>query len=184
MAEARTWIRVWDRFVRVFHWALLVAFVVAFASHEDGYGALHLVSGYAVTALVGARLIWGFAGSRYARFTEFVRGPNVVLAYLVALVRGQVRRYLGHNPAGGSMIVVMLALLAVVSVIGILLTTTRFYGDELMFDLHEAAVDLMLVCVLLHVAGVLWSSRVHRENLIKAMWTGRKRPLDEPADGP
>ena len=173
-------VRVWDRFVRVFHWTLLAAFVVAFASHEDGYGSVHLVSGYVVAALVMARLIWGVIGSRYARFAEFVRGPRAVVGYLVGFVNGRARRHLGHNPAGGLMIVVMLALLTAISVTGVLLTTTRFYGDELMFALHEAAVDLMLPCVLLHVVGVLWSSRAHRENLIKAMWTGRKRRLDEP----
>ena len=178
--DAAAGVPVWDRFVRAFHWTLLTSFVVAFASHEDGYGSVHLVSGYVVALLVVARLIWGIVGSHHARFADFVRGPRAVMAYVGELLRSRAKRFLGHNPAGGTMIVVMLALLIVISVTGFLLTTTRFYGDEMMFVIHERVVHVMLICILLHVLGVLWSSRAHRENLVKAMITGRKRPLDQP----
>ena len=166
-------VRVWDPLVRLFHWGLVIGFTIAWLNTEDK--ALHKGAGYVVLALVGVRLIWGFVGSRHARFRDFVPRPKELLAYLKSLPSGQPRRYLGHNPAGGAMIVLLLTMLILTGGSGWLMTTDAFWGIEWLEDLHEAAANLTVVLVFAHVAGVLFSSLAHRENLVAAMITGRKR---------
>lgn len=166
-------VRVWDRFVRVFHWSLVALIAAAWLTPEAKL--IHHWIGYAVLGLVAARLIWGVIGSRHARFSDFVRGPVGVLAYLRDLLRGQERRYLGHNPAGGAMIVALLAVIAVTGVSGWLMLTDRFWGSEMMEEIHEISANLILILVGCHVAGVIWESLRHRENLVRSMITGRKR---------
>lgn len=111
-------IRVWDPLVRIFHWSLVVSFAIAYFSGDEE-NAIHIYSGYIVAALISFRLIWGFIGSRHARFSDFVYSPRTVLAYMKSMMTGQVRRYIGHNPEGGAMIVVLLLSLAVVSYSGL-----------------------------------------------------------------
>lgn len=166
-------VRVWDRFVRVFHWSLVTLIAAAWLTPEAK--VIHYWIGYAVLGLVAARLVWGVIGSRHARFADFVRGPVAVLAYLRDLLRGQERRYLGHNPAGGAMIVALLAVIAVTGVSGWLMLTDRFWGSSIMEDIHEISANLVLILVGCHVAGVIWESLRHRENLVRSMITGRKR---------
>lgn len=174
MAAATTpLVPVWDRFVRVFHWSLVGLIAAAWLT-EDAK-RVHIWIGYTVLALVAARLVWGVVGSRHARFADFVAGPARVLGYLRDLVRGQERRYLGHNPAGGAMIVALLATILVTCISGWLMGTDRFWGSELMEGIHETAATLILVLVAAHVAGVVWESLHHGENLVRAMITGRKR---------
>lgn len=168
-------VRVWDPLVRIFHWTLVVAFIVAYVTHEDGFSTAHLTAGYVIAGLVAFRLIWGFVGGRYARFTDFVTGPGPVFRYLRGLVSRSAPDYLGHNPAGGAMVILLLILLIVISVTGWLMTTTAFYGSGTLEEIHEGAVNIALICVFLHIAGVIWSSIAHRENLVRAMFTGRKR---------
>jgi cytochrome b len=168
-------IRVWDPFVRLFHWILVGLFALAFITGEKG-GSWHDPAGYAIAGLVALRLIWGFVGSRYARFADFIYGPKAVANYLRNLLRGRPRRFLGHNPAGGVMIILLLLLLAVSCVSGWLLTTYWFFGSELMEELHELSTHLALAGIIIHVLGVIVASVLHRENLILAMITGRKPP--------
>jgi cytochrome b len=165
---------VWDIFVRVFHWSLAVSFVIAWLSGDD-WKTLHLWAGYAVAALIAMRLIWGVMGPPHARFSRFVRSPFVVAGYLRALAAGREVRHLGHNPAGGAMIVALLVTLVGLCLSGWLMTTDAFWGSELMEDIHESLANIALVLVGLHVAGVLWTSFRHKENLVRAMLTGRKR---------
>ena len=165
---------VWDPFVRIFHWTLVAAFVVAYFSH-GGYLAVHRWAGYAITALVVLRVLWGFVGSPHARFADFVTGPRRLASYLGLLVRGREPRSLGHNPAGGAMIVVLLVLLAALCVTGIVLDTPRFRDDRDFKQIHDLLTDATLVCIVLHLAGVALASWRHRENLVAAMITGRKR---------
>ena len=106
-----TTVRVWDPLVRVFHWGLVAAFATAWLT-ADEVQPIHEVAGYTVAGLVALRLIWGFADSRYARFTQFVKGPGATLAYLGSMLRRQEPRYLGHNPAGAAMIVALLLTLS------------------------------------------------------------------------
>ena len=166
--------RVWDPFVRAFHWSLVGLFIVAFVTGDE-VEWLHFAAGYAIAGLVALRVAWGFVGPRHARFRDFVRPPRQVLAYVRDAVRVQAPRYLGHNPAGGAMVLAMLALLAGISATGFMMTTDAFWGAQWVEELHEALVNMMLILIALHVAGVLLSSFSHGENLIRAMFTGWKR---------
>lgn len=169
--------KVWDPLVRIFHWSLAASFLVAWLSGDE-WEALHLWAGYAAAALIGFRLLWGVAGTRYARFGQFVRRPAEIRAYLGDLLRGRERRYLGHNPAGGAMILALLAGLAGLCLTGWLTTTDATWGAEWVEEVHELLANLLLLLVGLHVAGVLLASLRHRENLVRAMVTGRKRPAE------
>jgi cytochrome b len=169
-------VKVWDRFVRLFHWMLVVSFVLAWYSGGI-WDNPHLVAGYAVATLVVARIIWGFVGSRYARFRDFVYNPQSVFRYFLAMLRMRAPRYLGHNPAGGAMVIVLLATLIVLCITGILMTTDAFWGVQWIDDLHNYTSTFALVLVGLHVGGVIISSIEHRENLVLAMVTGWKRAL-------
>ena len=171
--EARA-VRVWDPLVRVVHGALVAAFVVAYFSH-GGYLAAHRVAGYAIAALVALRVVWGFVGPAHARFVDFVPAPRKLGGYLGLLVRRREPRYIGHNPAGGAMIVVLLVLLAALCATGIVLDTPRFRDDGDFKAVHDLLTDATLVCIVLHVIGVAYASWRHRENLVGAMISGRKR---------
>lgn len=180
-------IKVWDPLVRVFHWTLVVAFFTAYLT-EGEVMPLHAYAGYLIAALVAVRLIWGFIGSEHARFRDFVRGPRAVLGYLGELRRGREPRYVGHNPAGGVMIVLLLISLIVTSVLGLVV-----YGAEegagplagwlagaeglghTAEEVHGFFANFTLVLVGLHVAGVALESLRHRENLVRAMITGYKQ---------
>jgi cytochrome b len=121
------------------------------------------------------RVVWGFAGPEHARFSDFVVGPRKLGAYLGLLSRGREPRYIGHNPAGGVMILVLLALLAALCISGIMLDTPRFRDDSGFKAVHDLLTDATTVCICLHVAGVAYASWRHRENLVAAMVSGRKR---------
>lgn len=168
-------VRVWDPFVRLFHWSLVAAFVFAYAT-ADEWDAAHEVAGYAVAGLVAARVVWGLIGTRHARFSDFVYRPGTVLAYLKDSVLLRARRHLGHNPAGGAMVIALLVMLGLVTGTGHLMTSDAFWGVKWLEEVHEIAVNLTLGLVALHVAGVLFASLEHGENLVRSMITGRKRP--------
>lgn len=181
-------IRVWDPLVRVFHWSLVAGFATAFIVEDDLLG-VHVWAGYLVLALVAVRLVWGLIGTRHARFSDFVRGPGAVLAYLRDVVSLRAPRYLGHNPAGGAMILLLLIGLAATGISGLALYGAEefagpladvmrglpsYWGDVLE-ETHEVLANLTLGLILIHVAGVLVSSLLHHENLIGAMISGYKR---------
>ncbi|MFM0515538.1 cytochrome b/b6 domain-containing protein, partial [Paraburkholderia sp. RL17-373-BIF-A] len=111
----------------------------------------------------------------HARFANFVPTPRAFAEYARAMAAGRERRYLGHNPAGGAMIIALLVLLTATGVTGWLLTTNTFWGSDALETLHGACANAVLVCVAVHVGGVLLASWRHRENLVSAMLTGRKR---------
>jgi cytochrome b len=167
-------VKVWDPFVRVFHWTLMMLFVIAFVTGDEAEG-VHIVAGYGIAILLALRLVWGFIGPRHARFSSFVRSPRNVLGYLRDVANLKARRHLGHNPAGGVMIAALLAALIGTAVTGYMMTTDAYWGAKWVEKLHEALADGTLVLAGLHVLGVAASSLLHRENLVKAMWTGRKR---------
>lgn len=167
-------VRVWDPLVRIFHWSLVLAFFGAYVLGEDG-GPVHQALGYAVLGLVAFRLLWGVVGSRHARFADFVPSPRRLVAYVKDVAAHREVRHLGHNPAGGAMIVALLLALVGTGLTGWLQTTDAFWGSEALEDVHEALANATLALVGLHVAGVAFSSLRHRENLVRAMFTGRKR---------
>jgi cytochrome b len=169
-----TRILVWDLPTRFFHWALACSFIGAFLTAEsERYRDLHEGLGYTMLGLLVFRLIWGVAGTRYARFSEFVRGPVAVVADLRGLALGRPRHYTGHNPLGAWAIVLLIASGFLVSASGWLLEVG--VADTLFEELHEAAANAMLALVVVHVAGVILASLLHRENLVFAMWAGYKR---------
>lgn len=170
-------VKVWDLFVRLFHWSLVAAFVLAYATGDE-IEKVHILAGYAIAGLVAARILWGVIGPRHARFSSFVRPPRAVLSYLrdVALLRAP--RYLGHNPAGGVMIVALLAALISTCVTGYMMTTDAYWGAKWVEEVHEFFANLTVGLVVAHVLGVLVASFEHRENLVISMITGRKRPAE------
>lgn len=167
-------VKVWDPFVRVFHWSLVALFTIAFLTGDE-IEWLHLWAGYAIAALVAVRVVWGFIGSHHARFADFVKGPSAVASFLKQSVRLEAPRYLGHNPAGGAMVVALLVMLAGLSVTGFALTTDAFWGSKAMEEVHEVLANVTLGLIALHILGVVLASIEHGENLVKAMFTGRKR---------
>lgn len=168
---------IWDPLVRVFHW-LLVASVFAAWWTRHGFGRIHEWVGYVPLGLVVLRLAWGFLGPRHARFSQFVRSPGHTVRYGRDLVRGDAARYLGHNPLGGWMTVVLLCMVILVSGSGWLYTTDRFWGVEWVENLHDGLTNALIGLVGLHLAGVAWSSFKNRENLVASMIHGRKRAAE------
>ena len=182
-------VKVWDPLVRLFHWSLVLAFALAWIS-ADEWETLHVWAGYFIAGLVGFRLVWGLIGTRHARFTDFVYRWSRVKAYLKNLLWGPVEHFKGHNPAGGLMVLVLLATLAVLVFSGMLTIGADGAGPlagtllaslvgSWMEDIHEFFANFMILLVVVHIAGVLFSSLVHKENLIRAMVTGKKQVKNE-----
>jgi cytochrome b len=171
--KRETEILVWDLPVRVFHWTLALSFALAYLTGEgDEWRDLHVASGYTALALVAFRLIWGFVGTRHARFTGFALGVAAFRRYVAGLVRRAPEHYVGHNPVGSYMIVAMLVIATLTGVTGVL--TLREVGGEAFEEVHEVLASLWLALVAVHVGGVLASSILHRDNLVRAMITGFK----------
>jgi len=169
-------VKVWDPFVRLFHWLLAGLFLLAYATGDE-FENVHIAAGYTIAGLLVLRIVWGLIGPRRARFSDFVRSPRAVLDYLrdAALLRAP--RYLGHNPAAGAMIIALIVMLAATSITGYMMTTDAYWGAKWLEEVHEVFANLTVVLIVAHVLGVLVTSFVHRENLVKAMITGRKRAL-------
>ena len=164
---------VWDLPVRLFHWLLVACFAGAWLTSESEHWRLaHVWFGYGMAGLVGLRLVWGLVGTRHARFASFVRGPRAAFAYLRSLLGPRPQHYLGHNPAGALAIVGLLALIALTAASGY--ATYNELGGDWLEELHEFAAHALLILVGVHLAGVAVGSLVHKENLIRAMITGRK----------
>ncbi|WP_126455128.1 cytochrome b/b6 domain-containing protein [Sulfuriflexus mobilis] len=183
-------IKVWDLPVRLFHWTLASAFFIAYLT-EDEWLDIHTFAGYTVAALVVFRLLWGFIGSRHARFSDFVRPPRETFAYLKDVVSLRPKRYIGHNPAGGAMVVALLLSLLLTVITGLsvygseemagplagLFTNTPEYVAEAFEELHEFFANVTLLLVVLHVVGVIIAGIQHGENLIRAMFSGKKQAV-------
>lgn len=173
MPEAPKRVLVWDAPVRVFHWLMVLSFALAYLSAEsERWRLLHVTLGYTMAGLVVFRILWGLAGTRYARFTSFVRGPGAVARYLGSLLRRQPEHHTGHNPAGALAILALLGLTLAIGVSG--WATYNEIAGEWLEEVHEAAANLMLAIVGLHIAAVVISSRMHGENLVGAMIHGCK----------
>ena len=183
-------VKVWDRFLRFFHWSLVLCFATSFISGEVHASGIHELVGYVLCLLLAARVYWGFKGGEYARFRAFIFPISEVLSYLRSMLKGNPRHYYGHNPAGALMVFTLLGVLAVIFASGFLsLGTIDFEGplvflanrvsDETSYafrHLHGFLTHAVLVLVLLHLLGVLVGSIQHKENLVRAMLTGRKSP--------
>jgi len=166
-------VEAWDVFVRVAHWTLVATVAGAWLTRHSGNW--HEWLGYAAFAVVLARLVWGWTGTRYARFSQFVRSPAATLRYALQVLARTAPRHVGHNPLGAFMIVLLLVMVMLVAATGWLLTTDAYWGIKWMEDLHEGASNALFSLVALHIAGVAFSSIRHHENLVAAMVHGRKR---------
>ena len=177
---------VWDLFVRVFHWTLVIGFTIAYLTEKDLL-TVHVWAGYVVGALVLARVIWGFIGSPHARFSDFIYSPGTALRYMRDLLLFRAERHLGHSPAGGYMVFLLLAVIAATVITGLVV----YGGDqqagplagmftketgEAMEQVHEVLANISLALVIAHIAAVVLASFAHHENLIRAMVSGYKRP--------
>jgi cytochrome b len=195
------WVTVWDPFVRVGHWVAVAAFSVAYYT-EGEPRAVHTYAGYTLASYVVLRVLWGFIGPDRARFRDFVRSPAAAARYLADLLRSRARRHIGHSPAGGAMILLLLLSLAATTGAGMTLYALHDNSGplaglvmraddstpsgeaehearmEFWEETHELLANLTLLLVILHTAGVIVASRAHRENLAKAMITGKKRSAD------
>jgi cytochrome b len=182
-----TTIKVWDPLVRIFHWSLVIFFSIAYVS-EDDFMQLHVWAGYGILVLIAFRLVWGLIGTRHARFTDFVKRPQAVFQYLRDILHGSAKRYLGHNPAGGAMVVLLLASLTATGISGLALYGIEEHAgpladwvqnwphimEDILEETHELLANATLLLVFLHIAGVLLASAQHGENLIASMWHGKK----------
>lgn len=225
-------IKVWDPFIRIFHWSLVGLFVLAYLTGETE-GAIHNWAGYAIILLIATRIIWGFVGSKHARFSDFVRSPAAVLRYLKGVLTGNAPRILGHNPAGGWMVLLLLTSILATGGSGLIVLGLEGGGplagqiapdgwvvsvgntlgaeephveqdedddaqehlgdragshsetiastnqgfesaEDAWEEIHEFLANFTVFLVVLHVIGVIFSSIVHRENLVRAMFTGKK----------
>ncbi len=188
VAESATSVKVWDRFLRFFHWSLVLCFATAYISGEVHASTLHELVGYALCALLAARVYWGFKGGEYARFRAFIFPVSETLAYVRSMFKGNPQHYFGHNPAGALMVFTMFGLLAVIYLSGFLTLGTIDFEGPLVFlanrvsdeasyvfrHLHEFLTHAALILVVLHLVGVWVGSVQHKENLVKAMLTGKK----------
>ncbi len=164
---------VWDVPTRVFHWLLVLSFTGAFITAEsERYRDIHVVLGYTLLGLVAFRLLWGGLGTRYAQFRSFLFKPGEIVAYVRSLFKGKPAHYVGHNPAGSVAIWLLLGLGISSGVSGVM--SFQDIGGEVVKELHEFVSNAMLVVVLIHIAGVVVSSLMHRENLVRSMVTGFK----------
>ncbi|MCK5359329.1 MAG: cytochrome b/b6 domain-containing protein [Gammaproteobacteria bacterium] len=184
-------IKVWDPFVRIFHWGLVLAFTVAYLTEEDIL-SIHTLAGYVVLGLLSLRLVWGLIGPRYARFSDFTYSLSSIKTFLKDTLNFRARRYLGHNPAGGAMILLLIASLLLTSFTGLaiyalaeqagplagILTNSSEFMEEALEETHEFFANFTLFLVFIHIAGVIIESLLHRENLARSMVTGYKRVLD------
>ena len=204
---------VWDILVRIFHWSLVLAFTIAYLT-EDEFEEFHIYAGYVVLGLISLRVLWGFIGSRYARFNNFIYPFAEIKAYLSSLRTKNPKHYLGHNPAGGVMIIALLVSLFAATLSGVKIYGVQGYGpladngvefsiisevqahgenkhedekagnkkvesaeEELWEEIHEISSNFTLLLIFLHIAGVIISSRIHGENLVRAMVTGKKEDI-------
>ncbi|MFK4720488.1 cytochrome b [Bradyrhizobium niftali] len=167
-------IAVWDLPLRLWHWAFAICVLAAWFT-PTVYDRLHRIVGYTVLGLLAFRLVWGFLGSRYSRFRMVGVRLRAAPGYLWNLRRGMTGRYIGLNPAGTLMLVALLASLAVSTITGAMSVTVTFFGVWWVEDTHHYSSDAVIVLVVLHVVGVVLMGILQRENLIRAMITGRKR---------
>lgn len=179
---------VWDPFVRAFHWLLVAGFFTAYLVDPDD-SVIHIWAGYVVLGLVLLRIVWGFVGSRYARFSDFAYSPSVVLNDVKDAVRFRARRYLGHSPGGGAMVLLLLVALLATAATGLMtygadqdagplaswMANVSEQDAEMLEEVHETLANVTLGLIVVHLIGVALANLSHRENLVKAMFSGYKR---------
>jgi len=178
-------VKAWDPLIRIFHWSLVFFFLLAFIT-EDDWQTLHVQAGYAVSFLIGFRLFWGIVGTRTARFLRFVKPPRVVMSHLKGMLSLKPAHYLGHNPVAAVMVILLLLSVSLVCFSGLVVIASEGQGPladtlfaswrgDWMEEVHEFLANFTVLLIVAHVSGVVFSSFLEGENLVKAMFTGRKK---------
>lgn len=189
MSQSDVIVKVWDLPVRLFHWSLVLGFILAYITAEFHAGFLHTWIGYFLCGLLLVRVSWGFLGNQYARFKSFIFTPSETIDYLKSLTKGNPKHYLGHNPAGALMVFALLALLTLIFLTGLitlavidfegpLLFLMNYFDDDasyLVRHLHGWLINFALILIPLHLLGVVAGTIQHKENLVRAMITGKKK---------
>jgi cytochrome b len=186
-------VRVWDLPVRVFHWSIVGLVALSWVSAENGFLKLHLWSGLALLTLVLFRIAWGVVGSTTARFSDFIYRPGRALAYLAAMRRGEHVAHAGHNPAGGWMVIMLLAVLLLQAGTGLFANDGVHFNGPLAAQISSALSDRLtsvhgilfnaiLLLVWMHIVAVLFYRYVRGEHLIAAMVSGKKPRREVCAD--
>jgi len=182
-------VKVWDILVRLFHWSLAGTFLICFVTEDSS--RLHIYSGYLIILLILCRIVWGFIGTKYARFKSFIVSPSEVIQYLKDILKNTNSRFIGHNPAGAAMIVVLISSIMITCLTGVILygvddhagpLAFLFTGEnenleELLEEVHEFFSNFSVALIVLHVIGVIISGKQHKENLIKSMINGYKKKI-------
>jgi cytochrome b len=187
--------RVWDVPVRVSHWLLALCVLAAWLTRDPRLADLHAAAGYCALILVAFRIAWGFVGTRHARFADFLYSPRAALAYLADSLRGKATHYTGHNPAGSWSVYLLLAGVLVVCLTGVLAIGAMFglgpapvalapASTDFLRESHEWLAWLLLAVIAVHVAGAIMSSVLHGENLVGAMFSGRKLLHEASSEAP
>ncbi|MDO8788705.1 MAG: cytochrome b/b6 domain-containing protein [Sulfuritalea sp.] len=175
-------LRVWDLPTRIFHWSLVASFAIAFLTAEsEKLRDIHVIAGYTLAGLIAFRLLWGFIGGGYSRFAEFLPTPRKLFDYLKSLIDGKPQHYIGHNPAGAVAIFLLLGFGITAAASG--WAVYEDVGGHFLEELHEGASNGMMAIVVIHIAGVIVSSWLHNENLVRAMITGWKKLRNENSAG-
>jgi cytochrome b len=164
---------VWDIVTRVFHWSLVVAFCTAQVTAEE-WDPVHEYVGYVVLSLVAFRIVWGLVGPQNVRFREFVKSPGMIMTHVANIWTGRHTAEAGHNPAGGAMVIVLLAWLALTGLTGWLSVTISGDFAESLEELHEFLGEFSWLLVLVHITGVILMSFVERQDLARSMFDGKK----------
>lgn len=173
-------ILVWDIPTRVFHWLLVICFAGAWLTSEsERLQMIHYAFGYSACVLVIFRVVWGFIGTRYARFTQFLKGPAEMMSHAKGLLSSNPHNTVGHNPVGGIVMVGLMLLILLIGLTGYF-SVKEFLGD-LMGEAHEVIASLALAAVVIHIAAAIIMSLLQKENLVRSMVTGKKQGLPEQA---
>jgi cytochrome b len=166
--------RVWDLWVRITHWSV-AALVLIDLINEAGANPWHRNLGYVAAGLVLLRLAWGVVGPPEVRLASMARSAHGLASYARSLIAHRARMYRGHNPPGACMAFTLWGLILILAVTGWMLQLEPFWGDDTLQFIHAWVAYILAGCAVVHVSGAVFTSVLHRTNLIKAMITGEKR---------
>jgi cytochrome b len=173
---------VYDWPTRIFHWLFAFLFlgaylIVEIVEEESPIFTLHMMAGLTIGFMLILRIIWGFSGTIYARFSSFKMNPADLIGYLKDAIVAKTKRYLGHNPASSYAAIIMFVCAAGLAFTGIMMTggsESDFYEET-----HELLANIFLITVIVHVGGIIFHHLKHRDSLWSSMIDGKKQPLPE-----
>lgn len=168
-------VKVWDIWVRFTHWTVAVGVLANLLGLTEEGDTWHQYIGYAVATLVVLRLLWGLVGTKYARFSNFFPTPNRIIRHVKSFGQKPTQPHLGHNPFGALMMFALWAAILGLGVSGYMMTLDQYWGEEWLQETHEVLANSLYVLIPLHVGAAILMSFIEKQNLVKAMITGKKR---------